>query len=99
MALISYTEEEVPVTRPAGRWEGADPYSLQVPRRCSPLDEDIPDAASEVAEGTWLRGTPELEEWPPILPSLPPAGPRAGRSVLQLIVHIQPDPAGRSSGS
>lgn len=75
-----------------------------MPQRCSqrrsPLDKDIPDAASEVAEGTRLWGTPELEERPPILPlpSLPPAGPRAGRSVLQLIVHVQPDPAGRSSG-
>lgn len=46
--------EEVPVTGPAGRREGAEPCSLEVARRCSPLDEDIPNAAGEVAEGTWL---------------------------------------------
>lgn len=76
------------------RWEGAEPCSLEVARRCSPLDEDIPNAASEVAEGTWLWRTPELEEQPPVLPLLLLAGPSACRSVLQLIVHIQPDPAG-----
>lgn len=56
MALTSYVQgEEVPVTRPPRRWEGAEPCSPEVAQKCSPLDKDIPDAAGEVAEGTRLR--------------------------------------------
>lgn len=36
-------------------WAGAERCPLEVAHCCSPLDEDIPDAAREVAEGTWLR--------------------------------------------
>lgn len=80
--------------KPGGRWDGAEPCSLQAAERCPPFDEDVPDAAGEVAEGTWIRGAPELEELLPILPPLPPAGPGACHRVLQLIIHVQPQPGG-----
>lgn len=45
--------EKVLVTA-AGGWEGAEPRCVEVARGRSPPDEDVPDAAGEVAEGTWI---------------------------------------------
>lgn len=74
-----------------GRW-GRPPLPLPT-SHCSPLHENITDAAAEVPEGAELGQAPQEEE----LLRLglgPGARPPVGLHLLKLVIHIEPNPVG-----
>lgn len=62
------------------------------PRRSSPLHENVADAAAEVTQGVGLGQAPQEERLG--LRLGPGPWPLVGLCVLELVIHVQPDPAG-----
>lgn len=67
-------------------------HRLPRPPRSSPLHENVADAAAEVTQGVGLGQAPQEERLG--LRLGPGPWPLVGLCVLELVIHVQPDPAG-----